>query len=131
MLLSSNTVNNMSAIACRELNSQTLVWKDTDWMCIIHVWIQLQYERGNWPPFCNLANTQFTVYMVTLGNIYIWMMCAIVVIKENVILRNVWLFINAKWAILQLYHGKNKLHSMERWWYLLCTRPTRLDGSLY
>jgi hypothetical protein len=26
-----------------------------------------------------------------------------------------WLLFNAKWAIYQLYHDENKLHSM-RWW---------------
>jgi hypothetical protein len=25
-----------------------------------------------------------------------------------------WLLLNAKWAIFQLYHGENKLHSMKR-----------------
>jgi hypothetical protein len=33
-----------------------------------------------------------------------------------------WLLFNTKWAIFQLYHGVNKLHSMR--WLSLCTRPT-------
>jgi len=34
-----------------------------------------------------------------------------------------WLLFNAKWEILQLYHGENKLQSTE-WWYPLCAIPT-------
>jgi hypothetical protein len=35
-----------------------------------------------------------------------------------------WLFLNAKRAIVSLYYGKNKLHSM-RWWSPLCTNTLR------
>ena len=34
-----------------------------------------------------------------------------------------WLCYCVIWAIFQLSHGENKLHSMRSWWYLLCTRP--------
>ena len=34
--------------------------------------------------------------------------------------------IYAKWAIFQLYYGKNKLFLMGWWWCPLCTRPTQL-----
>ena len=39
------------------------------------------------------------------------------------------LFFKTKWAIVQLYHGKNTLHSMR--WCLLCTRPTRLVSWIF
>jgi len=39
-----------------------------------------------------------------------------------------WLLFNTKWAIMQLYHGENKLHSMKWWWCSFCTRPTHLVG---
>jgi hypothetical protein len=35
------------------------------------------------------------------------------------------LLFNAKWAVLQLYHGENKLHPMKWWRCSLCSRPTR------
>jgi len=31
--------------------------------------------------------------------------------------------VTSKWAIVQLYHGKNKLHSMKWWWRSLCIIP--------
>jgi len=33
-----------------------------------------------------------------------------------------------KWAICQLYHDENKLHSIRWWCSQLCNRPTRLVG---
>jgi hypothetical protein len=42
-----------------------------------------------------------------------------------------WLLLNTKWAIFQLCHGKNKLHSMKWRCYLLCTRPTGLVGFFF
>ena len=38
-----------------------------------------------------------------------------------------WL-LNGKWAIFQVYHGENKLHSMR--WCSCCNLPTRLVGFL-
>jgi len=43
-------------------------------------------------------------------------------------LHSEWLFFNAKWAIFQIYHGENTLHSIRWWWCLLYFRPTRLVG---
>jgi hypothetical protein len=37
------------------------------------------------------------------------------------------LLLNTIWVISQLYHDKNKPHSM-RWWYPLCTTPTPIVG---
>jgi hypothetical protein len=41
-----------------------------------------------------------------------------------------WLLFNANSAILQLYHDENKLIFNEMMMKALCTRPTRLVGSL-
>ena len=41
------------------------------------------------------------------------------------------LLLNTKWLNFQLYHGKNKLHSMRWWWCPPCTRLTSLVGLLW
>ena len=38
--------------------------------------------------------------------------------------------LTTKWEIFQLYHGKNKLHSMRWLWFPFYTRPTRCVGFL-
>ena len=41
-----------------------------------------------------------------------------------------WLLFNATWAIFQLYHDENKLHSMKWWWCAICAGPACLAGYL-
>jgi hypothetical protein len=38
-----------------------------------------------------------------------------------------WLLFDAKWAIFQLHHGQNKLHSMRWYWYTLCIETNTLS----
>jgi hypothetical protein len=44
--------------------------------------------------------------MGILATIFIW-----IFLSETLERVNVWLLFNSKWAIFQLYHGENKLHS--------------------
>jgi hypothetical protein len=38
------------------------------------------------------------------------------------------LLFNAKWAIVQLYQDRNKLHSLRWWWFPLCTTSRHWVG---